>query len=208
MRWNGSTLKDGERQPDHKQIFFEEILMCKANLWYHQRLVPIESFSNMKTSSKSEKPTGSRKAAVKKSVNAAKKGTVAVVSKPVVVTSARLPIGRSLHIGLNVVDTAGAYKRYEIATLKACLADASDFAAIATKQKFSPVIKITNNACTMERVLSEIKAASDILQSGDIFLLTYSGHGGQEKIPKGRKNTEPDGMDETWCLFNGELLLL
>ena len=38
---------------------------------------------------------------------------------------------------------------------------------------------------------------------GDIFFLTYSGHGGQAPDLNG---DEPDGKDETWCLYDGELI--
>jgi hypothetical protein len=37
-----------------------------------------------------------------------------------------------------------------------------------------------------------------------IFFLTYSGHGGQ--VPNTGNDFEPDGFDETWCLYDGELI--
>jgi hypothetical protein len=51
--------------------------------------------------------------------------------------------------------------------------------------------------------LGGIARAAAALRSGDIFLLTYSGHGGQ--VPD-RNHDEPDLQDETWCLYDGELL--
>jgi hypothetical protein len=41
------------------------------------------------------------------------------------------------------------------------------------------------------------------LKSGDFFFLTYSGHGGQ--VPDANHD-EDDKKDETWCLFDGQLI--
>ena len=41
------------------------------------------------------------------------------------------------------------------------------------------------------------------LQIGRHLFLTYSGHGGQAPD---LNNEEPDGMDETWCLYDGQLI--
>ncbi len=74
--------------------------------------------------------------------------------------------------------------------------------AIADSRKFKKVPLLTKDA-TRKRIIAEIKKAATELKSGDIFLLTYSGHGGQ--IPD-LNNDEPDGMDETWCLYDGQLV--
>ena len=42
-----------------------------------------------------------------------------------------------------------------------------------------------------------------MLVSGDILLLTYSGHGGQIPDVTGE---ETDKLDETWCLYDGQLI--
>lgn len=42
-----------------------------------------------------------------------------------------------------------------------------------------------------------------MLKSGDIFMLSYSGHGGQ--LPD-RNGDEADQQDETWCLYDGQLV--
>jgi hypothetical protein len=52
--------------------------------------------------------------------------------------------------------------------------------------------------------LSDLKAAAQQLKKNDIFFLTYSGHGGQ--VPNTGNDFEPDGFDETWCLYDGELI--
>jgi hypothetical protein len=41
------------------------------------------------------------------------------------------------------------------------------------------------------------------VRADDIFLLTYSGHGGQVPDTNG---DEPDRKDETWVLYDGELV--
>ena len=56
---------------------------------------------------------------------------------------------------------------------------------------------------TRANALAAIRAASSTLKSGDYFFLTYSGHGGQVPDVTGE---EEDKKDETWCLFDGELI--
>jgi len=108
--------------------------------------------------------------------------------------------GLALTIGLNAVDP----KHYQgwSGKLNACEADARDMAEIARSRKFKVQTLLTRRA-TRSAVLSGIDRACKALRSGDIFLLTYSGHGGQ--VPD-RNYDEPDAQDETWCLFNGELI--
>lgn len=108
--------------------------------------------------------------------------------------------GRSLHVGLNAVDP-GHYEGWS-GPLAACENDANDMASIARAKKIKPTVLLTKNA-TRAKVLAGIRAASAELKSGDLFFLTYSGHGGQ--VPDVTKE-EDDGRDETWCLFDGELI--
>ena len=108
--------------------------------------------------------------------------------------------GLALTIGLNSVDP----KHYGgwSGDLNACEADAEDMAAIAKSRKFT-VKSLLTKAATRAQAISEITKAAKSLKSGDIFLLSYSGHGGQ--LPD-LNNDEPDAEDETWCLYNGELV--
>lgn len=108
--------------------------------------------------------------------------------------------GRSLHIGLNSVDPA-AYDGWS-GDLVACEADARDMEALAKSRGFAATRLLTAKA-TRKAVLAAIAAAAKALQPKDTFFLTYSGHGGQLPDTDGE---EDDGMDETWCLFDGELL--
>src|SRR6187397_378801 len=108
--------------------------------------------------------------------------------------------GLSLHIGLNSVNP----KHYAgwSGKLTACEADANDMASIAGSRKFASKKLLTKKA-TRSAVKSAIAAAAKKLKSGDIFFITYSGHGGQ--LPD-QNGDEDDGLDETWCLYDGELV--
>lgn len=108
--------------------------------------------------------------------------------------------GLALTIGLNAVDP----RHYEgwKGELNACEADARDMTAIAKAGKFTVQNLMTRRA-TRKAVLAGLARAAKTLKAGDIFLLTYSGHGGQ--VPD-RTDDEPDAQDETWCLYDGELI--
>lgn len=108
--------------------------------------------------------------------------------------------GISLHIGLNSVDPTH-YQGWD-GQLKACEADAKDMLTLATSRGFKGSLMLTK-AATAEAVTASIAAAAKQLTSGDIFFLTYSGHGGQ--VPD-KSREEKDGQDETWVLYNRELI--
>ncbi|MEO8278620.1 MAG: caspase family protein [Ideonella sp.] len=108
--------------------------------------------------------------------------------------------GLSLHIGLNSV-SPGAYSGWD-GPLAACEFDAKDMATIAHSQQMKVSSLLTKRA-TRGNVLAAIRRAARTLKAGDLFFLTYSGHGGQVRDIDG---DEPDGQDETWCLFDGQLL--
>jgi metacaspase-1 len=106
----------------------------------------------------------------------------------------------SLHIGLNRV-SATAYGGWD-GPLAACEFDANDMAAIAKSRAMKSSVLLTRHA-TRARVLAAIRAGARTLADGDLFFLTYSGHGGQVPDTNG---DEPDGKDETWCLYDGQLI--
>jgi hypothetical protein len=111
-----------------------------------------------------------------------------------------MPKGTALTIGLNAVDP-NHYGGWS-GVLNACEADALDMADIAKSTGFT-VTTLLTKAGTRSRVIKEVTNAAKSLKSGDIFLLTYSGHGGQLPDLNG---DEDDGQDETWCLYDGELV--
>jgi hypothetical protein len=106
----------------------------------------------------------------------------------------------SLHLGLNAVDPRH-YQGWS-GDLNACEADAKDMTAIAKVAGMKPTTLLTKNA-TRAKLLSAVRAAAKQLKSGDLFFLTYSGHGGQIPDITGE---EKDKLDETWCLYDGELI--
>src|SRR5215212_10639420 len=106
----------------------------------------------------------------------------------------------SIHIGLNAVSPAH-YEGWS-GELTACEFDAKDMAAVAKAAGMKPTVLLTKNA-TRQKVLTAIRAAAKQLKSGDLLFLTYSGHGGQIPDVTGE---EDDKLDETWCLYDGELI--
>ena len=75
-------------------------------------------------------------------------------------------------------------------------------AALATARHITPTVLLTREA-TRAKTLAAIRAAAKQLKSGDLFWLSYSGHGGQVEDVSGE---EDDKLDETWCLFDGQLI--
>jgi hypothetical protein len=109
--------------------------------------------------------------------------------------------GMSLHIGLNTVDPAH-YDGWDGA-LAACEFDANDMRAIAESNGYEPTTLLTAEA-TAQAIMGEIERAAGTLGSGDRFLVTYSGHGGQ--VPDGNGEDEPDRSDETWVAYDQQIV--
>jgi len=110
------------------------------------------------------------------------------------------PSALSLHIGLNAVGGA-AYAGWT-GPLMACEFDARDMAAIARQMGMKPTVLLTKKA-TRQATLAGLREAARALRSGDLFFLSYSGHGGQVPDVTG---DEADRKDETWCLHDGQLI--
>lgn len=108
----------------------------------------------------------------------------------------------SLSIGLNKVDPASYDGEWDGA-LACCEKDAKDMNNIASDLSYDrKELLLTKNA-TRENVIKTLEAFSKDLQQGDYFLFYYSGHGGQVMD---ENSDEDDDLDETWCLYNGELI--
>ena len=114
--------------------------------------------------------------------------------------AAAKPRGISLHIGLNGV-SADAYAGWD-GPLAACEFDANDMTAIAKTKGFKPTVLLTKKA-TRANVLAGMRGAAKALKPGDLFFMSYSGHGGQVPDVNG---DEDDKQDETWCLYDGQLI--
>lgn len=115
-----------------------------------------------------------------------------------------MPKGISLHLGLNFVDPA-QYEGWD-GELSACEFDAKDMQAIAAKQGFARSDLLLTSAATSQALLDGIDGAARDLKSGDLFWLTYSGHGGQVPDINGKDDREADRMDETWCLYDRQVI--
>src|SRR3990170_1731140 len=111
-----------------------------------------------------------------------------------------MPEGISIHIGLNSVDPAH-YAGWS-GELAACEFDAKDMQAIAETNGFVSTLLLTQDA-TADAVTGAIRDAGERLSAGDTLFVSYSGHGGQ--VPDGNSD-EDDRRDETWCLFDRELI--
>lgn len=109
--------------------------------------------------------------------------------------------GISLHLGLNKVDPAH-YDGWDGA-LTACEFDANDMQSIAASRGFESSVLLTEQA-TADAVMAAIEGVAQELVSGDLFLLTYSGHGGQ--VPDRNDEEEEDRSDETWLAYDRQIV--
>jgi hypothetical protein len=108
--------------------------------------------------------------------------------------------GVSLHVGLNTIDpshygTDGA--------LAACEFDAEDMSTIAKANGYEVAGVLLGTQATRENVIGQIAAVAEQLKPGDLFLLTYAGHGAQ--TPDFNRDEE-DGIDETLCLYDAMMI--
>ena len=110
--------------------------------------------------------------------------------------------GYSLHLGLNTVNPAH-YEGWD-GQLAACEFDARDMQALAAKQGLRTQVLLTRQA-TADAVIASLRAAASVLKSGDLYLITYSGHGGQ--VPDlNHDERDPGRQDETWVLWDRQLV--
>lgn len=114
--------------------------------------------------------------------------------------------GMSLHLGLNYIDPEH-YDGWD-GELAGCEADAKDMMSLAKSRGFAARMLLRKQV-TAREVKEAIANAAASLKKGDTFLLTYSGHGGQ--VPdrngdEGKFGDAADSMDETWCLYDRELI--
>jgi hypothetical protein len=109
--------------------------------------------------------------------------------------------GLSLHIGVNHVDPEHYGGSWD-GKLEDCENDCADMHRIARRQGFE-ASSLRSAWATRTLVTEAIRNAATQLRKGDFFLLTYSGHGGTIPDVDG---DEEDQVDETWCLYDGQLL--
>ena len=125
--------------------------------------------------------------------------------------------GISLHIGLNLVDSTH-YKDENgqpwNGKLSGCENDARSMQKLANSQGFESTVLLRGKA-TCQQVINKIRSAAQKLQSGDIFFLSYSGHGGQAWDISGDEPAkeaaspaimEAGAKDETFCFYDRQFL--
>jgi hypothetical protein len=111
--------------------------------------------------------------------------------------------GIALHVGLNAVDP-NHYEGWD-GCLVGCENDARDMRAIAEREGYHATLLLTRQA-THRGVTDAIAAAVRTLGESDIFLLTFSGHGGRVPDLSGAaREGAMDGRDETWVLYDRAL---
>ena len=113
--------------------------------------------------------------------------------------------GISLHIGLNSVDPNHYFDASGMpweGNLVACEYDAIAMEEIAKSSGCETIMLLTKDA-TVDNVKKKLSYAAQKLEPGDLFILSYSGHGG--RLPD-KNDDEGDGYDETWCLYDREFV--
>jgi len=105
--------------------------------------------------------------------------------------------GLSLHIGVNNTDRK-SYGSTHYTRLRGCINDADAMCRIAMSRGFQKTVLLKDAYATFRNVEAEIRAAADITQPGDTFLLTFSGHGA--RIISG--DPREKGNDEAIVLYD------
>jgi hypothetical protein len=107
---------------------------------------------------------------------------------------------RSLHIGVNVTDRTQYPEPFE--ELYACVNDAVALEELARAAGFEPA-RLHDEAATASGVKAALETTAKASSPGDLVFVTYSGHGSQGPDVD---YDEPDGADETWVLYDRQLL--
>lgn len=114
-----------------------------------------------------------------------------------------MPTYHSLHLGLNIVNPEH-YPR--LRPLRAAVGDAHDWARMARDfLGYQQQEVLTDEQVTTKDLLDRLSALAAEMQAGDALLLTYSGHGGQVEDALS-PNTGDEDKDQTWCLYDRQLL--
>lgn len=106
----------------------------------------------------------------------------------------------SLHIGLNRIDPAH-YAGWA-GRLEGCESDANDMEALARSRGFKPRKLLTEEA-TADAILRAIRDTARVLERGDIFFVSFAGHGGQVAD---LHDEEADCADETWLAYDRQIV--
>ncbi len=109
--------------------------------------------------------------------------------------------GISVHIGVNLLDRVNFYRNTTLKDLKSCVNDAVEMKKLAERKGFQSSTVLENaKKADVKTLIKDI--ARNELVDGDIFLITYSGHGGQITDRNRDERFDRFLLDETWCLFD------
>ena len=107
----------------------------------------------------------------------------------------------SLHIGVNQPLDRRREKVEKSETA------AWQMAELACQAGYDSMLVLRSQEATLGAVHTALTGLSPTLQGGDVLLVTFSGHGGRVQDRTGdAEDRDVDGYDETWCLYDGELL--
>ena len=110
--------------------------------------------------------------------------------------------GISLHVGLNTVDPAPLRRVGRRA--HRLRVDANAMEALAQSRGFETTKLLTERGDGRRDHGRDRRARPGELEAGDIFFVTYSGHGGQ--VPDRNDEDEADGSDETWLAYDRQIV--
>lgn len=111
--------------------------------------------------------------------------------------------GYSLHIGLNAVNPESEEYDGWAGKLAGPENDAHTMLSIAKSLKYTETKLLLTEAATRHAFFENVEAIREKLKPGDLFLLTFAGHGGQVPDENG---DELDGLDETWCMYDAQVI--
>jgi len=106
-----------------------------------------------------------------------------------------MPRAVSIHIGVNQASDHVRLWHSE--------AGAWSMAGLASRAGYDSILVLRGPAATRAAVHEALAGAAGTLMRGDSLLVSFSGHGGQTAD---RDLDERHGPDESWCLYDGELV--
>jgi metacaspase-1 len=108
--------------------------------------------------------------------------------------------GHSLHLGLNRIDPVFYGSDFP---LLGCHNDAHAMHDLAGMRGFAKRTVLLDDKATRGALIDHVLDAAKVLKAGDMFLLTYAGHG---NVCPDIDGDEDDDEDSTWCLYDGEFI--
>ena len=101
-----------------------------------------------------------------------------------------MSVGRALCIGVDTSESQSAL----------AAADARALAEVARRQGFEPAALLLDVAATRANVCEKLREAASACAAGDLFMLTFSGHGGRKACAGVDAREAFHGI---WVLFDG-----